>query len=143
MATMTITITVNAKGVTWSRTASIEVDTAQYQQGNTLNTPLFGPEGTPTVIGQHSYAGIAVGFVANKGKGAVAMVQLLGGSTSILAWIPTWTPFLFYHSQSLGGAFNATLTGTDLPDLIAESFITQAIIGSSNTQSLAGLKAIS
>ena len=68
MATMTIRITVQAKGVTWSRTATVEVDTAQFTQGNAGGAYLFGSEGTANVLGQHSYSGIAVGVFANKAK---------------------------------------------------------------------------
>jgi hypothetical protein len=96
MATMTIKVTVNAKGVTWSRTASIEVDTANYQQGNNINGGVFGIEGLGTNQGTHSYSGIAVGVVANKGRGSVAQVGLYNAGDYVAgAYILPTLPFIF------------------------------------------------
>lgn len=146
MATMTIRISVIAKGVTWTRTANVEVDTALYQQGFTTNASLFGVEGISPNTGQHSYAGIAVGVVANKAKGSLAHVALNNASVYVAgAFIQTQVPFIFYSGAGGGftGAMNGSATATDLPTVDATSITCLTILGSPNTHSLAGLKAIS
>ena len=146
MATMTITITVNAKGVKWSRTASIEVDAAQYQQGNSRNSALFPPEGTASSMGIHSFAGMAVALFANKSKGAVHELYFYTGSTMTSGVsLSTYHPFVLYAGVGTGfsGAINGSATDTDTPTLDADYALLGAFTGAQTSQALVGLKPIS
>jgi hypothetical protein len=150
MATMTITITVSAKGVTWSRTAQIEVDTALYQQGDIQGQSLAASEGVPSAAGIHSYSGIAAAFVANKARGSLALVQLADyddPTTNYLGayYIPTHLPFIMYSGVGGGfnGAANASGTSTDTATEDVNNIVTSLLYGASNTHTLVGLKAIS
>lgn len=146
MATMSIRVTVQAKGLTWSRTATVEVDTAQFQQGNNTNVGLFGVEGSASNYGTQSYTGIAVGVVANKAKGSVAQVSLFSSAAYVAgAYIQTHLPFIFYSGAGGGftGAVNGSATATDLPTVDVEQIFPLRVLGSQNIHSLAGLKTIS
>lgn len=146
---MTITVTVNAKGVKWSRTASIEVDTAQYQQGDVRNTPLFGSEGTATTIGLHSFAGHGIGIYTNKARGAVSQLMFYNSAIDILGGVllPTYLPFILYAPSGTGftGAMgnSASSGASDVPDEDVNTVGVAPYIGTQNTQALVGLKAIS
>lgn len=146
MATMTIRITVQAKGITWSRTATVEVDTAQFTQGNAGGAYLFGAEGTANTVGQYSYSGIAVGVFANKAKGS--MVSLIASTSSADLgghFVKTHLPFIFYSGAGGGmtGAMNASSTSTDLPSEDVNSLKFGYLLGTLNIHALTGLKAIS
>lgn len=144
---MTITITVNAKGVTWSRTASIEVDTAQYQQGDAVQAILFGSEAVRTTgLGMHSYDAIAVLFVANKAKGSIGIATIANsGSASIRPLVTTYLPLIVYNGAGTGftGAFNTSGKGTDTPTGDNIGLAIAVVMGASQTQAIAGLKATS
>ena len=145
MATMTIRITVQAKGITWSRTATVDVDTANYQQG--FSAPAaFAIEGTASSVGTHSYSGIAVGVVANKAKGSVAQLSLCSSGAYVAgAYVQPHLPFIFYSGAGGGftGAINGSATATDTPTVDVQYISPIVVLGTQNIHSLAGLKVIS
>lgn len=147
MATMTITIAVSCNGITWSRTASVEVDTASTQDGYGAGALLFGTESVATGNnGRHSYGGIAVGVFANKAKGSIALVQLNNGSgVSLLAGVVTYLPLIVYSGAGTGltGAFNASATATSVADKDIAYVTNSIIMGAQKTTALVGLKVIS
>jgi len=147
MPTMTITVAVSCNGTTWSRTASIEVDTASMQDGYGLNATLFGTEAmTSTSNGMHSYGGIAVGVFANKGKGSVGLMTISNSSgLSIMPCVTTYLPLIVYSGAGTGltGAFNTGGTDTALADQDIAVVTNSVIIGAQKTTGLVGLKVIS
>jgi hypothetical protein len=146
MATMNITVTVNCNGIIWSRTASIEVDTASMQEGNTGAGLTFGAEAETPSYGMHSYSGIAAGVFANKAKGSIGSVTLNNGSTvSMVAGVTTYLPLIVYSGAGTGftGAFNTSATATEVPDEDVAILTLSRIIGAQKTTAIVGLKAIS
>lgn len=147
MATMTITITVSCNGVTWSRTASVEVDTASMQDGLGANALLFGTEAvTSANNGMHSYGGLAVGVFANKAKGSIGLLQLNNGSLlQMFVGVTTYLPVIVYSGAGTGfnGAFNTSATATDVADEDIAYVVQTVFTGSQKTTALVGLKAIS
>ena len=146
MATMTISITVQARGVTWTRTASLDVDTALYQQGEMRNTAYMASEAVSGASGIHSYSGCAALVVANKAKGSVFAVQALGASGSLGTYIlPTYLPLILLSGVGGGytGAANTSASATDVPDEDITHIVNGPVLGTQNTHTLAGLKAIS
>ena len=147
MATMTITVTVSCNGITWSRSAAVEVDTASMQDGYGANGILFGTEAVTTANnGMHSYGGLAVGVFANKAKGSIGLLQLNNGSgMQMFVGVTTYLPLIVYSGAGTGltGAFNTSATGTDVADEDIAYVVQTVIIGSQKTTALVGLKAIS
>lgn len=147
MATMNITVTVNCNGIIWSRTASVEVDTANIQDGNGANATLFGTEAiTSTGNGMHSYSGLAVGVFTNKAKGSIGLLQLNNGSSlEMWAGVVTYLPLIVYSGAGTGftGAFNTSATGTDVADEDIAYVVHSIFTGAQKTTALVGLKAIS
>lgn len=147
MATMTITVTVSCNGITWSRSAAVEVDTASMQDGNGGNAILFGTEAvTSANNGMHSYGGLAVGVFANKAKGSIGLLQLNNGSgVQMFIGVTTYLPLIVYSGAGTGltGAFNTSATATDVADEDIAYVVQTVIIGSQKTTALVGLKAIS
>ena len=146
MATMTITITVSCNGVTWSRTAAVEVDTASMQNGYAAGQILFGTEAVASANGIHSYSGIAVGVYANKAKGSIGLLALNNNSgVQMFIGVTTYLPVIVYSGAGTGftGAFNASATATDVADEDILSMGQSIITGSINSTALVGLKAIS
>ena len=147
MADMTIQIIVSAKGLTWSRTATIEVDTAMAQTGSTnaLSTVL-GTEAASSSLGIHSFAGMGVGFFANKARGSLTSI-IFNGSGGYLSGVmlPSHLPFILYAGAGTGftGATNGSASATDVPDEDIASATIAAKFGVQNTQSIIGLRAIS
>ena len=144
---MSITITVSCNGVTWSRSAAVEVDTASMQDGPGGAGILFGTEAvTTTSYGMHSYGGIAVGVFANKAKGSIGLLKLNNGSSlEMLVGVTTYLPVIVYSGAGTGltGAFNTSATGTDVADEDIAYVGHTIITGSQKTTALVGLKAIS
>jgi hypothetical protein len=148
MATMNITVTVNCNGIIWSRTASVEVDTASMQDGNSGGSITFGTEATTTTsYGMHSYSGIGVGVFTNKARGAVGVVSLFNSDRTVISTsaVMTYLPLIVYSGAGTGftGAFDASATGTDTPDEDICSVTMSTISGARRTTALVGLKAIS
>lgn len=147
MATMTITVAVSCNGTTWSRTASIEVDTASMQDGNGLNGSLFGTEAmTTTGNGMHSYGGIAVGVFANKAKGSVGLMTISNSSGSFIQpCVTSYLPLIVYSGAGTGltGAFKTGGTATALADQDIAVVTNTIVIGAQKTTGLVGLKVIS
>jgi hypothetical protein len=146
MATMTITITVNAKGVTWSRTAQIEVDTALYQQGQARNSTYMAAETVSGGNALHSYSGLAALVVASKARGSLYGVSVYGSGGELGTYIlPAYLPLILFSGVGggFGGAANTSAAGTDLPDEEITHMTNGPVIGTQNTQTIAGLKAIS
>ena len=144
---MTIKVTVNAKGVTWSRTTTIDVDTAAYQQGDLTTSRIGGSETIGQGASIYSYAGIAVAVLANKAAASLATYIATDSSDNAVATVvvPTTLPFLMYGGAGTGftGAVNATATSTALPTIDLDSIVTSILMGTSETHSIIGLKAIS
>ena len=144
---MSITITVSCNGVTWSRSAAVEVDTASMQDGYGANGTLFGTEAiTSNNNGMHSYGGIAVGVFANKAKGSIGLLKLVNGSSlEMLIGVTTYLPVIVYSGAGTGltGAFNTSATATDVADEDIAYVVQSIITGSQKTTALVGLKAIS
>ena len=147
MATMTITIAVSCNGITWSRTASVEVDTASMQDGYGANSLLFGTEAmTTTNNGMHSYGGIAVGVFANKAKGSVGLMIISNSSgSSIQPCVTSYLPLIMYSGAGTGltGAFKTGGTSTALADQDIAVVSNSIVIGAQKTTALVGLKVIS
>lgn len=140
---MTIRVTVTCNGITWSRTATVQVDTASTHDGNSGQATLFGPDsGGGTTLGMQSYSGLSVGVFANKAKGSIASVTL---NALIDAGVPTYLPLIVYSGAGTGltGAINSSATSTDVADQDL-TFVTFAtMMGAQKTTALVGLKAIS
>jgi hypothetical protein len=141
MPTMTITITASGNGVTWSRSASIVVDTALIQTGDSGS--IFATEGGG--VGTISYSGAAVVLFANKARGSLVKLLLNEGTTPLGPILPTHLPFVMYSGVGTGftGAakFSATATHTPDNDLVGASY--SLLTGPLNNASLVGLKLIS
>lgn len=135
---MTITIAVTAKGVTWSRTATLEVDAAIYRNGKSAGQ-FFGTEGSTSQLGLHSYSGLAAALFANKAKGATALLQFNGSDYGV--YLPTWMPFVAYAGATAFIGHSAS--ATDLPDTDLTYAVNSSMHGAIDMQALAGLKPIS
>jgi hypothetical protein len=139
---MNITVTASSGGTTWSRTASIEVDTAASHQGQTPGSSyIYGTEAQAPELGVHSYSGIAVGIFANKGK-SQKMYVILSGTVGISPLVQTHMPLIVYSGAGTGftGAINTSGTSTDTctVDITKVSLMTNG-----TSASVVGLKAIS
>jgi hypothetical protein len=147
MADMTITVTVTARGVSWSRTTTIEVDAALYQQGDLTTSRIGGSETIGQGASLYSYSGMAVAFLANKAISSLAVLIGTDSSDNAITSpiIPPCVPFIYYGGAGTGftGAINATATSTDLPTVDLDSVVTSMAMGVSETHSIVGLKAIS
>ena len=145
MATMTITITASGNGVTWSRSADIEVDTAMIQTGGGTGA-IFGTEAAAPGIGVMSYTGAGVVLFSNKARGSMVKVLLSDGINSPLGpLLPTHLPFVMYNGVGTGflGAYKPSATATHTPDNDLLSATYTVAVGTLNTASLVGLKLIS
>lgn len=143
MATMTITVTVSCNGITWSRSAAVEVDTASMHDGNSGLATLFGPDsGGGTTLAMHSYSGVGVGVFANKAKGSIANVTL---NALIEAGVPTYLPLIVYSGAGTGftGAINSSATATAVADQDLTYVTFATLTGTQKSTALVGLKAIS
>lgn len=147
MATMTITVAVSCNGTTWSRTASIEVDTASMQDGYAGGSLIFHTESVATgSLGRHSYGGIAVGVFANKAKGSIGALTLNNGSSlQMIIGVVSYLPVIVYSGAGTGftGAYNTSATATDVADEDIAFIGNSVIMGTQKTTALVGLKAIS
>lgn len=147
MATMTITIAVSCNGITWSRTASVEVDTASMQDGYSGGASIFHTESVATgSLGRHSYGGIAVGVFANKAKGSIGALTLNNGSSlQMIVGVVSYLPVIVYSGAGTGltGAYNTSATATDVADEDIAFIGNSLIMGTLKTTALVGLKAIS
>ena len=145
MATMTITITASGNGVTWSRSAAIEVETAMIQTGGGTGA-IFGTEAAAPGIGTMSYSGAGVALFSNKARGSLVKVLLADGTNSPLGpLLPTHLPFVIYSGVGTGflGAFKPSATAAHTPDNDLVSATYTVAVGTLNTASLVGLKLIS
>jgi hypothetical protein len=144
MATMNITFTVTTGNVVWSRTASIEVDTAMVQTGGA--TAVFGTEAAAPGIGTMSYSGAGAVMFANKGRGSLVKLLLADGvNTALGPILQTHLPFVIYSGVGTGftGAFKASATAAHTPDNDLISTTYGLVSGTLNTTAVVGLKAIS
>lgn len=143
---MTITITVSAKGFTWSRSGSIsDIDAAIVHTSERTETQVVGAsDGTELGDGMHSYNAVAVACIVNSGPGSLLKALTVNDSDATTggAAVSPNLPFIVYNSA--GGGFtggvssgaSATITPTDDIDRIQ----LETLMGTPIAQVLIGLK---
>jgi hypothetical protein len=136
MATMTITITVNAKGVKWSRTATIaDIDATALIVNENVTA-------TASSNSLSSYPSIAVGCVVNNGQGTLAKVSAVNG-TAVLTFVANGAlPVIFYNGAGTGytGGVSSGASNTGSPNTDIESIGIGQYVGTPMCSSLFGYK---